>query len=60
MLFAQQSPPDTSVYMIAGYAVILGVMLLYLLSLYLRRRNLQQDLKALREIEAVTNANATP
>ncbi len=51
MLLAQQPPPDTSTYMIAGYAVILGVMLLYIFSLYLRRRNLHQDIEALREVE---------
>jgi hypothetical protein len=39
--------------MIAGYAVIFGVMLVYLISLYLRRRNLEQDLDVLNEIGEV-------
>jgi hypothetical protein len=37
--------------MIAGYAVIFVVMLIYLVSLYLRRRNLRQDLELLQELE---------
>jgi hypothetical protein len=37
--------------MIAGYAVIFGVMLVYLVSLYIRRRNLEQDLELLKEME---------
>lgn len=51
MLFLQQSPPDTSAYMIAAYAVIFGVMLVYVASLFIRRRNLVQDLEVLKEIE---------
>jgi hypothetical protein len=37
--------------MIAGYAVIFGVMLIYLVSLYIRRRNLEQDLELLDELQ---------
>lgn len=47
----QEGPADTNSYMIAGYAVIFGVMLIYLVSLYLRRRNLEQDLDVLEELE---------
>ncbi len=43
----QTLPPDTGNYLIAGYAVIFGGMLLYLVSLALRRRKLEQDLAAL-------------
>jgi hypothetical protein len=50
MLFFQQ-PPDTSAYMIAGYVVIFGTMILYVLSLAIRRRNLEQDMQTLRELE---------
>jgi len=42
-----QAPAETSNYMIAGYAVIFGVMLLYAISLILRRRNLEQDVQVL-------------
>ena len=53
MLFLQQGPAETTGYMIAGYAVIFGVMLVYLVSLILRRRRVSQDLEALEEIEGV-------
>jgi hypothetical protein len=54
MLFSyllQEAPADTTSYMIAGYAVIFGVMLLYLISLLVRQRNLQKDLEVLEEIK---------
>ena len=43
-LFLQQGPANTTTYMIAGYAVIFIVMLVYMASLAIRRRNLNQDL----------------
>jgi hypothetical protein len=51
MLFLQQGPAETTVYMVAGYTVIFGVMLLYLVSLVVRRRRLAQDLVALEAME---------
>ena len=50
-MFFQEAPADTTTYMIAGYAVIFGVMLLYLISLYIRKRNLENDLEVLEEID---------
>ena len=50
MLF-QDAPAQTTGYMIAGYTVIFGSMLLYLVSLIVRRRNLEQDLQTLEELE---------
>jgi hypothetical protein len=47
----QEAPAETTAYMIAGYAVIFGVMLIYLASLLLRRRNLAQDLEVLQELQ---------
>jgi hypothetical protein len=47
----QDAPANTTTYMIAGYAVIFGVMLIYLASLAIRRRNLKQDLDVLKELE---------
>lgn len=44
-------PPDTTNFMIFGYAVIFGVMFLYILSLYLRRRNLEMDMELLQDID---------
>ncbi len=49
-LILQQGPADTTDYMIFGYAVIFGVMLLYLISLILRRRNLKQDMELIEEL----------
>ena len=54
MLFSillQEGPANTTSYMIAGYTVIFGVMLLYLISLLVRQRNLQKDLEVLEEIQ---------
>lgn len=40
--------PDTSAYMIAGYAFFFIVMSIYLISLTLRWRNLKEELDILR------------
>ena len=50
-MFFQEAPAETTSFMIAGYAVIFGVMLLYAISLYIRKRNLERDLDVLREME---------
>ena len=42
---------ETTHYMIAGYAVIFGVMLVYLVSLFVRWRNLKQAVQELQELE---------
>lgn len=47
----QEGPANTTNYMIAGFAVIFGVMLIYLISLVVRQRNLQKDLDILEEIQ---------
>jgi hypothetical protein len=52
----QQTPPDTSGYMIGGFAVIFSAMLIYLASLVIRGRNLRQDLELLQEIENRSNS----
>lgn len=51
MLFIQTGPAETTNYMIAGYAVIFGFMLSYLISLIVRNRNLNQDLQLLEDEE---------
>jgi hypothetical protein len=43
--------PDTTSYLILGYVVFTVVMAVYLLSLALRRRNLDQDLHMLDELQ---------
>lgn len=50
-MFLQTPTPDTSGYMIAGYAIAFLTMALYVASLYLRGRNLNQDLATLEELE---------
>lgn len=50
-LWLQEGPANTNNYMIAGYAVIFGVILIYLISLYVRRRNMEKDLELLEELE---------
>jgi hypothetical protein len=42
-----EATPDTSGYMIAGYVIAFLVMGLYVFSMYLRHRNLSQDLETL-------------
>lgn len=51
-MFFQEVTPDTSAYMIAGYAVFTAILGVYLLSLYIRSRNLQRDLKMLEAMAA--------
>jgi len=43
-------PAETTGYMIAGYAVIFGVMLIYLATLVLRSRSLKQDVEILEDL----------
>ena len=51
LFLLQEGPAETSSYMVAGYAVVFGVMAIYLFSLYVRRRNLKQDMEMLQELE---------
>ena len=51
MFFLQEPPPDTTGYMIAGYVIFFVVMAIYLASLFIRWRNLNQDLRMLEELE---------
>ena len=47
----QQAPAQTTNYMIAGYVVIFSVMFLYIISLAIRTRKLEQELQILVELE---------
>ncbi len=55
MQLLQTAPLETTNYMIAGYVVIFTFMLIYLISLYIRNRNLKQDIEILEEIEQKEN-----
>ena len=46
-----EAPAETTNYMIFGFVVIFGVMLLYVISLYLRQRNLKQDLALIEDLQ---------
>lgn len=60
-MFLQEATANTSAYMIAGYAVAFIVMALYILSIYLRSRNLNQDLTLLEEMDKESaRANKKP
>ncbi len=47
----QEGPAQTTGYMLAGYAVIFGVMLIYVISLFVRQRNLKQDIELLEDVK---------
>jgi hypothetical protein len=50
-MFLQTPTPDTTGYMIAGYAAAFIVMGLYVASLYIRTRNLKRDKETLEEMD---------
>ena len=51
MFFFQEPTPDTSGYMIVGYIIAFAVMGMYVASLVIRWRNLNQDQQLLEEME---------
>lgn len=54
MLFTmllQEGPAETTGYMIFGYIVIFGAIFLYIVSLYLRQRNLKRDLELMEDLK---------
>lgn len=55
-MFFQETTPDTSGYMIAGFVIAFLVMGLYVASLYWRTRNLKQDMSMLEEMDAAASA----
>jgi hypothetical protein len=57
-MFLQNGTPDTSEYMIAGYVIAFLVMGLYLASIYIRSRNLKQDMSMLEEMEKAEQVKA--
>ena len=46
-----ESIPDTSGYMIAGFVVSFVTMGIYVASLYIRNRNLKQDIETLESMQ---------
>ena len=50
-MLLQQAPAETFNYMVLGFSVILSVLSLYILSIAVRYRNLQRDIRLLEEVE---------
>ena len=46
-----QAPADTFNYMVMGYAFILGLLSLYLISIAVRFRNLRREIVLLEQVE---------
>ena len=46
-----ETTPDTSGYMIAGFVIAFATMGIYILSMYLRNKNLNQDLETLESVQ---------
>ena len=50
-MLLENGPIETTGYLILGYSVIFGVLILHLWSMRLRRKNLMEDLALLKDIE---------
>ena len=50
MLF-QEATPDTLNYMLLGFAVLLRVPLLYILTFFIHRSNLERDLRLIESLK---------
>jgi hypothetical protein len=57
-MFLQDTTPDTSGYMIAGYVIFFVLLVIYLASLFIRSRNLYADLKILEGMDEKNNIQA--
>ncbi len=51
-MFLLDQTPNTVAYMLAGYAVLLGFPILYVLSWVLRRSGLKRELELLKIVQA--------
>jgi hypothetical protein len=52
MMILLNTTPDTFAYMVLGYAVILGTIGIYILSLVFRNRRIDRELLIVEELEA--------
>ncbi|MCC6298686.1 MAG: hypothetical protein IT314_05280 [Anaerolineales bacterium] len=59
-MFFQEVTPDTTGYMIAGFAITFLILAIYVASIYVRNRNLKQDLQMLAELERAVPAEEKP
>ncbi len=51
-MFFQDATPDTSSYMILGYSIFFIITAIYLISFFVRSRNLKQDLSLLESMKS--------
>ena len=58
-MFILDTPPDTYAYMIAGYTIFFILIILYLISLFIRTRNLNQDLSILESMKEQSQTAAS-
>ncbi len=47
-----QDTPNTVNYLIAGYTILIGLLVLYVASWKVRRRNLEKDLELIESLQA--------
>ena len=59
-MFFQEPIPNTVNYMIAGYIIAFVVLTVYVASLYIRNRNLKQDIAMLAELETTAAVEEKP
>jgi hypothetical protein len=57
-MFFDASTPDTSAYMIAGYTIFFVITAIYVVSLFIRERNLKRDLLTLENLRDEQQAAA--
>ncbi len=50
-MILQSTTPDTFAFMVLGYAVILGTMALYILSIFLRDRRIDHETRLVEALE---------
>ena len=53
-----ETMPDTSSYMIAGFGITFAVMGIYVLSMYLRNKNLKRDAEMLESLQVKSQPQA--
>jgi hypothetical protein len=59
-MFFDASTPDTSSYMVAGYTIFFIITAIYVVSLFIRERNLKRDLLTLENLRNEQQAAAMP
>jgi hypothetical protein len=53
-----QDTPDTSSFLYIGYSILIGLLILYVISFAVRRRNLEKDLELVESLEAEARERA--